>query len=47
MSKSNTWGNGFDQGYACACANMLRDHDEPTMVEDCLAANLVDLVYDL
>lgn len=31
----------FSQGYFCACANMMRDHGEATMVEDCLKANFM------
>ncbi len=41
--KINLWQKTFSIGYACACAIMLRDHDEPTMVEDCFRANFMDV----
>lgn len=41
--KINGWEKIFSIGYACACANMMRDHDEPTMVEDCFGANFMDI----
>lgn len=34
-------GNNFHRGYACACANMMRDYGESTMVEECLRANFL------
>ena len=37
------WQKTFSIGYACACANMRRDHDQPTMVEDCFSANFMDI----
>lgn len=33
----------FSVGYFCACANMMFDHDQPTMVEDCLRANFMSI----
>lgn len=33
----------FVQGYICACAVMLQEHDQPTMVEDCLRGNYTSL----
>ena len=41
--KINIWEKTFSIGYACACANMMRDHDQPTMVEDCFVANFMDI----
>ena len=41
--KINMWEKTFSIGYACACANMMRDHDQPTMVEDCFGANFMDI----
>jgi hypothetical protein len=35
--------DAFSVGYACACANMMRDHDQPTMVKDCLRANFLSV----
>jgi len=42
-TKISTWEKIFSIGYACACANMMRDHDQPTMVEDCFAANFMSI----
>lgn len=30
---------GFDQGYTCACATMVNEHGESTMVQDCYKNN--------
>jgi hypothetical protein len=37
--KLTDWNKGFIQGFACACATMMREHDQPTMVEDCYRNN--------
>lgn len=42
-TKVTDWQKAFNSGYACACANMMRDHDQPTMVEDCFRANFMDI----
>ena len=41
--KSENWKKAFNQGFACACATMMREHDEPTMVEDCYKSNFMNL----
>jgi len=35
--------HSFSHGYACACANMIRDHHEDSMVEDCFSANFMTI----
>lgn len=40
---ADLWEKGFNQGYTLACANMMRDHNEPVMVEDCLKANMLQV----
>ncbi len=39
----NSWHKIFTIGYCCACANMVFDHGISTEVEDCFAANFVDI----
>lgn len=41
--KIGTWEEIFSIGYACACANMIGDHKESIMVEDCFGANFMDV----
>ena len=31
----------FNRGFYCACAIMLRQHDQPIMVESCLRENYI------
>lgn len=38
--KRNEWCDGFDAGYICAVANIIRTHDEPTVAKDVLAGNI-------
>ncbi len=33
---------GFNQGYSCACATMMKEHGENSMVEDCYKNNFLD-----
>lgn len=42
-TKTNIWEKTFSIGYTCACANMLRNFDQPTMVEECFDANFMDV----
>lgn len=39
MSRVKERDKGFMQGYMCACAVMLSEHGEDTMVEDCVRGN--------
>ena len=41
--KINMWEKIFTIGYCCACANMIKDSGISTEVEDCFAANFVDI----
>lgn len=44
MAKKLTkWQKVFSIGYACACATMMKEHDEPTMVEDCFGNNFMTI----
>jgi hypothetical protein len=33
----------FSHGYFCACATMLRQHGESSIVEDCVRENFMDI----
>ena len=35
----------FNRGFYCACAIMLRQHDQPSMVKDCLRENKMSVAY--
>lgn len=39
MARIKERDKGFMQGYMCACAVMLSQHGEDTMVEDCVKEN--------
>ncbi len=43
IKKINGWEKTFSIGYACACATMMQEHDQPTMVEDCFGCNFMDI----
>jgi len=34
------WRIGFDNGYSCACANIVKSHGEDSIAEDVLKVNL-------
>jgi hypothetical protein len=34
------WRIGFDNGYSCACANLVKSHGEDSIAEDILKCNL-------
>jgi hypothetical protein len=47
VTKKTDWARGFDAGYACAVANILRLHNEPVIARDVLGANVPSQDYDL
>lgn len=40
---SQDWRDIFSIGYACACANMVRDHGYRREVDDCFRANFMSI----
>lgn len=44
MAKS-PWAQAFDQGYACAVANIIRTHGEDGIARDVLSCNRPDPKY--
>ena len=41
--KTSQFQKDFSKGYACACANLIRDHGHSTEVEDCYSANFMSV----
>lgn len=41
--KMSQWGKGFSEGYACACATLIRQHGYAKEVEDLFGSNFMSI----